>query len=67
MVGFGDGKIEQTATEELEDFFGADSDGDSDKGIRDRNKVVNAMKPGALAASNAFGKPFSACLVYLSV
>lgn len=57
MVGFGNGRIEQTATEELEDFFGADSDGDSDKGIRDRNKVVNAMKPGALTATNAFGKP----------
>ncbi|CAM9220849.1 unnamed protein product [Ectocarpus sp. 8 AP-2014] len=43
----------KTATDELADFFGESSEGDSDEGLRERRKVVKAINPSALANASA--------------
>ncbi|CAN0439404.1 unnamed protein product, partial [Ectocarpus sp. 12 AP-2014] len=43
----------KTATDELADFFGDSSEGDSDEGLRERRKVVKAINPSALANAAA--------------
>ncbi|CAM9600102.1 unnamed protein product, partial [Ectocarpus sp. 4 AP-2014] len=43
----------KTATDELADFFGESSEGDSDEGLRERRKVVKAINPSALANAAA--------------
>ncbi|CAB1117384.1 unnamed protein product [Ectocarpus sp. CCAP 1310/34] len=43
----------KTATDELADFLGESSEGDSDEGLRERRKVVKAINPSALANAAA--------------